>query len=87
MNVKFVYFRDSGKYYAESEIGVNVEHFYEAVKIIRDMLDNGERPGLVNGYDFHVLATIYTRDGPHQYLHVRAPYTKEIVTEPDIPEI
>ena len=83
-HVKLVYYRDSGKYYSEGEIDladVCIErrldsprrqlHFYEALKSIREMLDRGERPGLVNGYDFHVLVTVFTEHGPLSALMTR----------------
>jgi hypothetical protein len=80
-HVKLVYFRDSGKYYSEGELdlpdfavkGVDRRqlHFHEVLKHVREMLDRGERPGLVEGHDFHVLVTVFTENGPLPCLMTR----------------
>lgn len=83
-HVKLVYYRDSGKYYSEGETelpdrvvfqgGINHKirlAYHEALDAVEEMLNNGHRPGLVDGHDFHVLVTIYTEHGPLSVLMTR----------------
>lgn len=80
-HVDLVYYRETGKYYAQGEIdlpyvddGLNPLRpimFHEALDQLRAMFNRGERPGLVNGFDFHVLATVYTEYGPLTHLFIR----------------
>lgn len=69
--VKFSYFKKTGKYYSEGEIDLEPCMFHEALKKIQEMLNEGKRPGLVDGMDFDVLAMVYTDHGPLPYLFVR----------------
>jgi len=71
--VHLTYFKDSGKYYSEGHYNTDKEAFYEIVEEIRQMLANGIRPGLVNGFEFHVLAEIFIRNGPLPHLFIRRP--------------
>lgn len=79
-HVEFVYFKDSGKFYSDGELdipfvsgpeGSRPVTFYEVLAVVREMLERGERPGLVNGHDFHTLVTIYTEFGPLRALFTR----------------
>lgn len=73
MHIKLVYFKETGKYYSEGELNIPRRDltFHEGLNILQDKLNAGERPGLVDGMDFDVLATVYTEFGPLQYLFVR----------------
>lgn len=76
VHVYFTYFKDSGKYYSSGSLdipyvaGVRPVLFHEALNNIRTRLNNGERPGLVDGFDFHVLVTVFTEFGPLSHLFV-----------------
>lgn len=76
-HVKLVYFKKTGKYYGEGEWDVPHRHadrpamFHECLEEVGILLNNGIRPGLVNGRDFDVLATVYTEFGPLSHLFVR----------------
>lgn len=81
------YFReDGGKWYSQGEHAIFYENdkpvpFWECTKRIQEMLDRGERPGLVNGYGFNVLVTVYGEFGPMQWLIV--PYRGKDRNEPE----
>lgn len=48
--VKFTYYKKSGKYYSEGEKSYSTElNYYELYQAIVKDLDNGIRPGLVDG--------------------------------------
>lgn len=70
-HVEFTYFKNTGKYYSSGEIDLTEMKFYEALEHVRGMLNRGERPGLVNGFEFHVLVRIFTEYGPLSHLFVR----------------
>lgn len=71
-HVKLVYFKDTGKYYSEGEIDLPHDWlFHNAVEHICQMLDRGERPGLIDGHDFNALITVYTEFGPLPHLYIR----------------
>lgn len=70
MKVKFIYFKENGKYYSEGNEDIKGEGFYDVVRIIHDMLRDGKRPGLVDGSnEFHTLAIVDTSHGelPHLF--------------------
>lgn len=75
-HVKFTYFKDSGKYYSEGELDFPYESdkpvlYYDICSRVRKMLQEGKRPGLIDGSNFHTLITVYTVFGPLQALFVR----------------
>lgn len=75
-HVTLQYFKESGKYYSEGEHAIPYEDdapvpFYRCLEIIRGMLERGERPGLVDGYGFNTLVTIYSEYGPLPCLFMR----------------
>ena len=70
-HIKFVYFKLTGKYYSEGELDLPDLLFHEALEHVKIMLERGERPGLVDGFDFHTLVTVYTEHGPLPYLFAR----------------
>lgn len=54
--IKFTYFKPSGKFYSEGEYMTHESVFYYVEEEIRAMLEEGKRPGLVDGHDgFHVV--------------------------------
>lgn len=69
--VHLTYYKSSGKYYSEGRYVSEKKHFYEVVDEIRDMLNTGKRPGLVDGFEFHVVAEIYDNQGPMSHLFIR----------------
>ena len=75
-HVALTYFRKTGKYYAGGEIDLpyNVDKplmFHETLQQVVDLLNSGQRPGLVDGMGFDVLVTVYTEYGPLPHLFVR----------------
>ena len=70
-HVKFVYFKESGKYYSEGALDFPYAPFYDICTKVREMLKRGERPGLIDGHDFDVLCTVYTDVGPLPVLFVK----------------
>lgn len=76
-HVKFVYFKENGKYYSEGEHEIPYEDdgkpapFYRCLEIVQAMLDAGKRPGLVDGFGFNTLVTVYTVYGPLMWLFIR----------------
>ena len=71
-HVKLIYFREVGKYYSEGHIDLPGEVlFHDALKHVADLLNSGQRPGLVDGKHFDVLVEVYTTDGPLPHLFVR----------------
>lgn len=76
VHVKLIYFKQEGKFYSEGELDVPYVNdrppmFHECLAAVRQELLNGKRPGLVDGYDFHTLATVYTEFGPLLHLFAR----------------
>lgn len=65
------YYKDSGKYYSNGEINVDEETFWGAVERVVAMLNEGIRPGLINGKEFHALITVFTEFGPLTWLYIR----------------
>ena len=73
-HVQFTYFKEHGKYYSSAELDLpGTMMFHDVLAEIRAMLDRGERPGLVDGHDFHTLVTVYTEHGPLSHLFARHP--------------
>lgn len=63
MKVKFTYFKEgSGKYYSEGEENCPNPYFYEMLDWAQLLLREGQRPGLVDGYEFDVLVTAMDGD-------------------------
>ena len=64
--VVLTYFKESGKYYSEGEYLSNELHMYEIFAEVREMLDRGTRPGLVDGFDMpYVLVQVPNH--PHEH--------------------
>lgn len=75
-HVEFTYFQRHGKYYSEGDLDLPYEAgypvaFHDVLERVKQDLNNGERPGLVDGMDFDVLVTVYTEYGPLSHLFVR----------------
>ena len=69
--VKLIYFKESGNYYSEGSYNSESGSFWVIVGEINKMLKQGKRPGLVDGFGFHVLAEIYVEVGPMPHLFIR----------------
>lgn len=75
-HIKFTYYKDHGKYYSEGELELGKPEdgymqFHDVLQAVRLMLEQGTRPGLIDGHDFHTLVTIYTQYGPLSHLFAR----------------
>lgn len=83
-HIELTYFKESGKYYSQGELdlpyeirdhepekGLQPVMFHVAVQVVEQMLRDGKRPGLIDGYDFHTLVTVFTEFGPLSCLFVR----------------
>ena len=79
-HVQLTYFKDHGKYYSEGELDLPYKNdtggerpwmFHEVLAHVREMLVRGERPGLVDGQDFHTLVTVFTQYGPLRHVLTR----------------
>jgi len=80
-HVELVYFRETGKYYSEGELDLPYKPngqddvrpwmFHEVLEHVADLLNRGERPGLVDGMHFDVLVVVYTEFGPLRFMFVR----------------
>lgn len=75
-HVTLTYFQEHGKYYSEGAVdipwvGNHPVPFHVALRVIIDRLERGERPGLVPGFHFDVLITVYTEFGPLSHLYCR----------------
>jgi len=73
IKVKLTYFQQSGKWYAESEIDMEIDYLYVMWDRLEQMFKKGKRPGLVDGNSgFHVLVEIpnHPSEIPHLMLNV-----------------
>jgi hypothetical protein len=92
MKVDFAYYKPSGKYYSSGSAEVEGELFADVLLNVLNMLKQGTRPGLVDGYDFDVHVTVHTPHGEIPALFTRERFVpqNEIVrtvlerTAPDV---
>lgn len=75
-HVTLDYYKTSGKYYSDGETWIPYENgvavpFFRCVEIVKAMLERGERPGLVDGFGFNTLVTVYTVYGPIRWMYIR----------------
>lgn len=76
ITVKLYYMKDSGKYYSEGEIKINLgeaqsepaKNWMTAMDQIRYLLDTGNLPGLVKGSKFEVFVTGQGHPGGYPHL-------------------
>ena len=69
---EFTYYKETGKYYSEGSHFFEKDlAFHKAARLTTQMLNNGIRPGLNDGKEFHTVVTITTKNGPMSYLYIR----------------
>lgn len=86
------YFKDTGKYYSDGEHAIMFVDgkpvpFYECVRIIREMLDAGKRPGLVDGFEFDAVITVYSEFGPLSVLYTRPRLVFTLLTDREFVDV
>lgn len=71
MKVKFSWYKSTGKFYTDHEEDINAADVYECLERIKDILNLGIRPGLIDGHHFNCLVEVTTVNGPMSHLFVR----------------
>ena len=75
--VKLDYFKDTGKWYTEGEYETPEKSLYEIWDEVREMMDKGKLPGLIEGHsEFIVLINV--PDHPHDHPRLIIPEVEAV---------
>lgn len=64
--VRLMYFKSSGKYYAQGEYSTNMEGMWAIFAEVKAMLSRGQRPGLVDGHSGYSVV-VDCPEHPHNH--------------------
>ncbi len=76
MLIKLTYYKENGKYYSTGEYETRRDLLFEVWSEVRDMLEDGKLPGLVDGHSPFIIS-VDAPDHPHNHPHLIMPNGRE----------